>query len=201
VVQVDEAEVLSRGLVAFAELGYDATSVRELAKRLGVSHNFINDRYGSKAEFWRAVVGFGHAQMREHLGEVLSAEFDDDAQRLAAVVRRMYREMTRNPHLNRMMVEEAGRDSPRLEEVHRQYALPILAAVEPYLERLMDAGRIPRVPKHLYFVAVMGPISALNQQQLARKLGRPEPSSEEDLLQLADSLADFVLHGLLPSGG
>ncbi|MEH0653104.1 TetR/AcrR family transcriptional regulator [Streptomyces scabiei] len=48
--------VLQRGLEAFAELGYDRASARELARRLGVSHNFINDRYGSKAAFWRAVM-------------------------------------------------------------------------------------------------------------------------------------------------
>src|SRR5258707_3177984 len=51
-----ESEILGRGLAAFAELGYDGASVRELARRLGVSHNFINDRYGSKAQFWRAVI-------------------------------------------------------------------------------------------------------------------------------------------------
>ena len=38
------SEILARGLTAFAELGYDRASVRELARRLGVSHNFINDR-------------------------------------------------------------------------------------------------------------------------------------------------------------
>ncbi|WP_243983159.1 hypothetical protein [Streptomyces sp. NEAU-YJ-81] len=32
--------------------------MRELAWRLDVSHNFINDRYGSKGNFWRAVVDF-----------------------------------------------------------------------------------------------------------------------------------------------
>ncbi|MFI2037394.1 TetR/AcrR family transcriptional regulator [Streptomyces bottropensis] len=51
-----ERDVLLRGLVAFSELGYDRASARELARRLGVSHTFINDRYGSKAAFWRAVV-------------------------------------------------------------------------------------------------------------------------------------------------
>ncbi|WP_408996073.1 TetR family transcriptional regulator, partial [Streptomyces acidiscabies] len=41
-----EESILRRGLEAFAELGYDHASARELARRLGVSHNFINDRYG-----------------------------------------------------------------------------------------------------------------------------------------------------------
>lgn len=52
------AEILRRGLDTFAELGYAATTMRELAWRLDVSHNFINDRDGSKGNFWRAVVDF-----------------------------------------------------------------------------------------------------------------------------------------------
>ena len=40
--------ILAKGLQAFGELGYDGASVRELARWIGVSHNFINDRYGSR---------------------------------------------------------------------------------------------------------------------------------------------------------
>ncbi|MFT9473485.1 hypothetical protein [Streptomyces sp. 11-1-2] len=52
------AEIIRRGLDTFAELGYAATTMREPAWRLDVSHNFINDRDGSKGNFWRAVVDF-----------------------------------------------------------------------------------------------------------------------------------------------
>ncbi len=58
-VRLPESEILRRGLDTFAELGYAATTMRELARRLGVSHNFIHERYGSKDDFWRAVVDFG----------------------------------------------------------------------------------------------------------------------------------------------
>lgn len=52
-VRMDENDSLRRGLDTFAEHGYAATTVRELAKRLDVSHNFITVRYGSKWNFWR----------------------------------------------------------------------------------------------------------------------------------------------------
>ena len=41
-------EILQRGLEAFAELGYEAVSVRQLNQRLGMEHAFIHDRYGSR---------------------------------------------------------------------------------------------------------------------------------------------------------
>jgi hypothetical protein len=45
----DEQEVLRRGLDAFAELGYEQTSVRELARRLGTSHNSTEPLRGATA--------------------------------------------------------------------------------------------------------------------------------------------------------
>ena len=55
--------LLDAALDAFAERGYDGTSVREIARDLGVSHNLIPQRIGSKDELWRAAVdhGFGPA--------------------------------------------------------------------------------------------------------------------------------------------
>jgi len=38
----------------FATQGYEGTSVRDLNTRLGVSHNLINRRFGSKADLRRA---------------------------------------------------------------------------------------------------------------------------------------------------
>jgi TetR/AcrR family transcriptional regulator len=53
-----------------------ATSVRVLARRLAVSQNFINDRYGSKADFWRAVV---QAAMREREDALIQLNRRDDS--------------------------------------------------------------------------------------------------------------------------
>ncbi|MER6808147.1 TetR/AcrR family transcriptional regulator [Spirillospora sp. NPDC000708] len=159
-----ETDILRQGLAAFVELGYDATSTRLLAKRLDVSHNFINDRYGSKAEFWEAAGGYALERMRERLTDVLDTDFDDDAKRLTALVRRFYREIALDPGLNRVLVLENTQNSRRANYLQEQYAAPMYTALAPCLNNLMTAGRIPRAPKRLYFLAVMGPISALMNQ-------------------------------------
>src|SRR5260370_17519281 len=43
-------EILLAALRAFATHGYDGTSVRELNQQLGVSHNLLNRRFGSKEQ-------------------------------------------------------------------------------------------------------------------------------------------------------
>ena len=81
-----DSEILARGLTAFAELGYDGASVRQLARRLGVSHNFINDRYGSKQEFWRAVIDRSLSAQVDRLQALLSIPGKDDLERLRHLV-------------------------------------------------------------------------------------------------------------------
>ena len=73
-IPLDEA-ILRVGLETFSELGFEATTVRELARRLGVSHNFINDRFGNKELFWRAVVDNAlGADLIRGLTDVLGAQ-------------------------------------------------------------------------------------------------------------------------------
>ncbi|MCE7004299.1 TetR/AcrR family transcriptional regulator [Kibdelosporangium philippinense] len=190
----DEQEILDQGLHAFAELGYDGTSVRELAKRLNVSHNFINDRYGSKAAFWRAAVHGAFNRIKTDIEAAIAEHGDDDANRLGNMVRAFYRAAGRQPDVNRLMADESNRESDRLDFVHSTYLQPILTALEPTLQRLVKAGRLPDVPMHMLFVALTGPAIALTQAPLTQRLGRP---ADADIIKDADTLAELVLLGLL----
>ena len=190
-----EADVLQRGLEAFAELGYDQTTVRELARRLGVSHNFVNDRYGSKMAFWRAVVDYACAT-RGPLAADDDATLDDDAL-LAAVVHRFYRAAAHHPQLHRLIADESARESERIAYLYEAYIGPTLAAVGPSVSRLAAAGRLPDVPLHLLYFAVIGPISGMVQSPLARRLGRPDAPGPAELETFADGLAGLIVGGLV----
>lgn len=191
-----EAEILRRGLGAFAELGYEATSVRELGSRLGVSHNFVNDRYGSKAAFWQAVVDFALSESRQRLDPVLVQDVADPAERLAAVVRRFYQVAVRSPQLSRLIAYEGTRDSVRLDYLYDRFLAPILLTCAPSVEELVAAGRMRRVPLFELYSLVAGPIAILTQGPLARRFGA-EPGTERQLAATADSLATMVMSGLL----
>ena len=191
-----EEEILRRGLNAFAELGYEATSVRELGNRLGVSHNFVNDRYGSKGAFWQAVVDFALAEARRQLDPVLSKDFADPAERLATIVRRFYQIAARSPQLSRLMAYEGTRDSARLDYLHERFLVPVLRLCEPSIEELVAAGRMRRVSLFQLYSLVTGPIATLTQGPLARRFGEL-PVSERELSATADSLASMVMAGLL----
>jgi AcrR family transcriptional regulator len=191
-----ESEILRRGLDAFAELGYEATSVRELGNRLGVSHNFVNDRYGSKGAFWQAAVDFALIEARRQLDPMLSKHFADPAERLAAIVRRFYQIAVRSPQLSRLMAYEGTRDSARLDYLHERFLAPVLLLCEPSVEELVVAGRMQRASLFQFYSLVTGPIATFTQGPLARRFGEL-PVSEQELTATADSLATMVMAGLL----
>lgn len=191
-----EAEILRRGMEAFAELGYDRTSARELAKRLGVSHNFINDRYGSKANFWRAVVDSILADDQIERQRLIDADLDD-ADRVRAMISHFYQAAVRMPLLGRLLADEFARESERLDYLYEKYVGPTLGPIVPAVERLMAARRMPTVPIDVLFFAVISPVAGLVQLPLAHRLGRTDPGTPESQERTAHALADLILDGLL----
>ncbi len=181
---------------AFAELGYDRASARELARRLGVSHNFINDRYGSKAGFWRAVVDSLLERDQRERRRLVEAE-DDDAERVRAVIRHFYQSAVEAPLLGRLLADEFSRESERLDYLYEKYLAPTLEPLVPAVDRLMAAGRMPTVPMDVLFFAVISPVAALVQLPLADVLGRPQRVTRESQTRTARELADLIADGLL----
>ncbi|MFE5819482.1 TetR/AcrR family transcriptional regulator [Streptomyces sp. NPDC056479] len=194
----EEESILQRGLEAFAELGYDHASARELARRLGVSHNFINDRYGSKAAFWRAVVDYvlgGHLSRMPEVDPSL-----DDVEQLRLIITGFYQGAVDSPLVGRLFVEELNRDTERLDYLYEHYITPMLETLAPSIERLVASGRMAPIPTDVLFFVVIPPVSGMVEVPLARRLGRPAHPSPEQLTATAETLAALVVNGLLATG-
>jgi TetR/AcrR family transcriptional regulator len=191
-----EDYVLRKGLEAFAELGYDRASARELARRMNVSHNFIHDRYGSKTAFWRAVVDYAQgsqlAGVPVERGDLADAEF------LRRVVAGFYRNALDWPHLGRVCMYEFSRESERLDYLYDRYIAPLLAAVEGPLGRVTSSGGAAPMPTDVFFYVAILPSMGLILQPLGRRLAGPRSRSREQRLAEADRLAAVVINGILP---
>jgi TetR/AcrR family transcriptional regulator len=187
----DLEEILQRGLEAFAELGYEAVSVRQLNERLGMGHTFIHDRYGSKEAFWQAVMESAIRYVTDEVTAALDREHPaDDLARLTASVGAFHQAAARRPHLSRVIDYEAGRDSPRLAYL---YALmsPLNDAARPVFDRLVREGTLRDIPWYLFHFAVTKPLAMYSQAPLARLFGRPDDADDHALM------STLVLNGLL----
>ena len=189
-----EPEILARGLAAFAELGYDGASVRELARRLGVSHNFINDRYGSKQRFWRAVVDRSLTAQVTRLGAALNVPGEDALERLRNLVHAFHQANVAEPDLARILQYESIRGGERLNYVFQHYLVPVRDAVAPLVLQLVEQGRVRAIPMDVMVFAVVSMNSVNAEVPFVSLLGdtfRDDPSS------FARMLGDILLDGLV----
>jgi TetR/AcrR family transcriptional regulator len=189
-----ESEILTRGLAAFAELGYDGASVRELARRLGVSHNFINDRYGSKEQFWRAVIDRSLTAQVARLRAILTVSGEDDVARLRNLVHAFHQANVAEPDLPRIMKYEAIRGGERLEYVFRHYLVPVRDAVAPLVQQLVERGRARPYPIDVMVYAVVAMTSVNAEGPLVSLLGDTYAANPGGFARM---LSDILVDGLV----
>lgn len=190
----DDAVILERGLVAFAERGFEATSVRDLARALGVSHNFIHDRFGSKEGFWRAVVDHSLREMEHAVDAALLLPAGDDLERLRRVIRHIAGSTGPRPQLQQMLQFEAGRGSTRLLYIFERSIQPFMLKLTPVISGLVRDGVLRPVPWHVLFFLLTLPAEPQGHLPLAELLGRPRDADSER--EIADLLTELVIHAL-----
>lgn len=195
-VDLTDSEILQRGLEAFAELGYPGASVRELAKRLGVNHNFINDRFGSKEKFWRAAVDHALRAPMRQLNTILEGDLDD-VEKFKCVVRTYHSLAANMPHANRIISDESVFESDRLNYLYSEYTGRFLEKLEPLAQRLIASGRMPPMNMDVLFSALTGPAVVMAQNQLVRRLSEAGDPRTDEWRRKTDSLAEVVIRGLL----
>src|SRR5579864_7129448 len=190
----EHGQVLERGLEAFAELGYEAVSVRQLNERLGMGHTFIHDRFGSKMAFWTAVVDHAVDRVAQEVWQALGAgasdQQGDDVSRLIADVQAFHRTGARHPYFARLVDYEAARESPRLTYLYEAIG-PLNDAARPLFDRLVREGRLRDMPWYLLHFAVTKPLAVYSQAPLWRQFGHLKHA--DDLTLIRWVVPDVVL--------
>jgi TetR/AcrR family transcriptional regulator len=89
--QETPSAILQAALSEFANKGYDAASIRNIAERIGLQHPLITYRYRTKEVLWQAVAEHVFARIREewdtHLADS-GAMSPEERLRLAGYYRR-----------------------------------------------------------------------------------------------------------------
>lgn len=180
----------------FAERGYEAMSVRELARELGVSHNLIPQRIGSKERLWFEAVdrGFGAlaialaSAIQEHAAEA------DDVVKLRVLVVRFIEANAHRPALLQIINQEATSPGPRLDHLLTQYIDPVRQFGADLLGRLHADGRVRTANVDLlYFLMTHGAGGPYALPGLAAHFGA-EP---ENIRAHAEAVAAIIFDGLL----
>jgi AcrR family transcriptional regulator len=195
-----DGELLDAALEAFAENGYAGTSVRELARRLGVHHNHIPQRFGSKERLWYTAVDHGFGLV---LNELMSAFEEpapelDELARLRTMVVRFIEINAARPALLRIVNSEAVIGGARLEYLFRAYIEPVRRYGSHVLSKLQARGEVSTSSAGiLYFLMAGGVGGPIIFPGLADRLGVGlDPADPDAVHRLAIEMVDVLFDGL-----
>jgi AcrR family transcriptional regulator len=194
-------EILDAAVEAFAALGYEATSVRELTRRLGVSHNLVHHYFRSKADLWRAAMDHSFGAITAELAKVMApAVGDGDVLALLRHATAQFLVMTaRFPANGHIIVREGATDGPRLDYIWEHFVAP---NVEPWRLLLRQAQREGKVRpdvdvRTLFFLVTDGGAGPYTSPGLAKRIGGPDPLEPGAIRAHAELVADLLMRGIV----
>jgi AcrR family transcriptional regulator len=185
---VDEADLLSLAFRTFAERGYEGTTLRELSKLLGVSHNLINVRFGKKAELWRRAVDW-RLRTASLVVTAAFAETADDETKLRHLIHRFCYWTIRNSDIIGLTHIEGSRDTWRIDYIAEGFIIPF----KRRLDALIEQVALKRPVCKMSTTALM----AILVQGVGYFFG--EEIEAEAAPRQAALMAEFLLAGLLPA--
>ena len=195
---VPEERVLHLAFEHFAEYGYEGTAVRELAKRLGVSHNLLNVRFGSKAELWRRAVDWRVARF----GAPVLAVFDraDLAPegKLRLLVHRFCGWAAENPGFISISFAEGRRDTWRLDYLVTLYIQPFKHSLDALFAEMMAIRPMRGISSSAFMaMLVQGVGFYFASEPMLQLLGAAREVDPQAIPQRVGEFADYLLAGLL----
>lgn len=138
---IEEDALLDKLLDAFADLGFEGTSIRELCRHLGVSHNLIHTRYQSKENAWYRAVDHGFEELGTALSATPAGGWPADGLEVLRISMERYAVATiERPALARIIAQEAARPGPRFDYMFEQYIDPWRRVTDALLKSLQADG-------------------------------------------------------------
>jgi TetR/AcrR family transcriptional regulator len=184
---------------AFARQGYDGTTLRALAKELGVSHNLINVRFGTKSTLWRRAVDARVARAAPPVYAALDQPGVDDETRLRQFIHRFCHWAQENPELVGLTNVECRHPSWRLDYIVDGYLLPFKQRLDALMQRVARIRPVyPLSTPALMSLLVQGVGFYFASRPMLERIGAAHEIQDSHLEAQVTVFANFILGALLP---
>jgi TetR/AcrR family transcriptional regulator len=190
-------KVMAAAIDAFSVHGYNGVSLRTVNAELGVSRNLLYQRFGSKAELWRATVDWAFRPLLEYL-ENTDDESADPMIRLRMLIRSFIEYSATRPYLARLVTVEGAAATARMEYLYENYIRPVQTRFLPVFALLRQQGRIKNIPTEIfYFLLTSGGTAPFGQIGLVSLMSPGLSSLEDGKVRLyAENVGEMLLNGI-----
>ncbi len=187
--------ILVAAMASFGTRGYQATSLDDLARELGIRKQTILYWYPSKDLLLVAVVDRCAAEVARRLERGLAGAGDGFG-RVEAIVRAMFRLAARHPSMLGFLREVTRLGPPSSTRLLGQLE-PLVARAAGFLEAEMDAGRMRRSDPRLLLLAAYSMVTGLaTEVEVLRAFG--EEPTLASLVRRRDELLALLRSALQP---
>jgi len=147
---------------AFAKSGYEATSVREIARASGLDPALIGHHFGSKEALWVAVVELiakEAAAMTEKTAALRTISETGPRARVEAALSILIDQVFATPDVGMFFSTAATETGERLDVLIDRIVRPYHDAFVPLLVDAIDAGEVPQQDPEIMFMVLTNGIS------------------------------------------
>ena len=189
---------MEAALEAFAEHGYDAMSVRELTRRLGVSHNLVHHYFGSKSDLWYAAVENSLGESTTEILTYLEASIgnSDPLDCVRQLLHLTFKEAARRPAVLSIIANESGRGGERLDFLYERFLEPAIEITGRFVEGARPQEICELDPMFLALHVLSSASLLPGRLLLGAALGYSRSPSPEMLEAYSRSTADLMVNGL-----
>ncbi|HUK14526.1 MAG TPA: TetR/AcrR family transcriptional regulator [Thermoanaerobaculaceae bacterium] len=191
--------ILDGAALAFAELGFTAAGVDEIARRAGVNKAMLYYHVGDKATLFREVV-LGVVRAIKAELDAADAPGRGPAERLAGVPAAVARVAAEQPWFAQIMLRELAAGGVHLPTDVLVEITGILAITRSAVADGVRQGEFRDVNPLLVHLILIGSLLFIaNASRMRERLARLQalpPNLPQDLDAVARAVADIVLHGV-----
>jgi AcrR family transcriptional regulator len=188
--------ILDAALDAFGSRGYEATSLDDLARELGVRKQTILYWYPSKEALLAAVIDRTALEVTVRLERAVAAAGPGFG-RIEGIVRAMSRLVARHPAMLGF-VREVSRLGPPASTPLTGAIQPLVDRASGYLAAEMDAGRMRRHDPRLLLLAAYSMVTGLaTEVEVLRAFG--EEPTLRSLVRRRNELLSLLRAALVPA--
>jgi AcrR family transcriptional regulator len=188
--------ILDVALDAFGSRGFEATSLDDLARDLGIRKQTILYWYPSKEALLAAVIDHTAAEVTGRLERAVAVA-EPGFGRIEGIVRAMSRLVARHPTMLGF-VREVSRLGPPASTRLTGAIAPLVDRAAGYLSAEMDAGRMRRHDPRLLLLAAYSMVTGLaSEVEVLRAFG--EEPTLRSLVRRRNELLDLLRGALVPT--
>ncbi|MEU4313802.1 TetR/AcrR family transcriptional regulator [Nocardia sp. NPDC024068] len=190
-------EILGAALRVFARDGFAGASVAAVNRELGVSHNLIHQRFGSKEALWYSVVdwifdnAFTLLKIRPEKTDLPPLE------EFRAGIIRFLELQAEYPDVVRLISMEAAIEGPRLTYLYDRHIEPMLILLAEPLKPLIQNKVLSRADlRSLHFLIAHGATAPFSMLPMAQRMAPADPRGAAAVRRHARLVADTIVAGI-----